>query len=169
VTKTQAIWKPSRNSKAGFNALAVDSDSDGEENRSQPLEGVKSHLSGKVKVCFVPLELESGDSDSTMEKKNRNSENVRNSSKKNTKVTQSVDLDDNIKDTKVTQSVDLDDNIFKLEFNISCNEDQECDLCMHEVCIRNRRQKEMIKIINGFNKLNILKLRRNVRLVMPKC
>jgi predicted transcriptional regulator len=106
VTKTRAIWKPSRNNKAGFNALAVEIDSDGEENRSQPLEGVKSCLSGKVKVCFVPLELEHGDSDSTMENKNRNSENedyVRNSSMQNSKVTQSVDLDgDNINEKEKT-------------------------------------------------------------------
>jgi uncharacterized membrane protein YheB (UPF0754 family) len=56
----------------------------------------------------------------------------------------------------------------KHDFNVSCSEDQECDLCMHEMCIRNKRQKKMIIIMNRFNKLKILKLRRNVRFVMPK-
>jgi translation initiation factor 5B len=91
--------KPLNKNRKGFNALAVDSDSDVEENRSQPVKGVKSHLSGKVKVGFALLELESGDSDSTKEDKSRDSEkeeNVRNSRKKNAKVSQSVDLDDNI-------------------------------------------------------------------------
>jgi hypothetical protein len=55
------IWKPLRNNKAEFNAPAVDSDSDDEENRSNPLEGVKSRLSCKVKVRLVPLELKSGE------------------------------------------------------------------------------------------------------------
>jgi hypothetical protein len=30
----------------------------------------------------------------------------------------------------------------KHEFNVSCNEDQECDLCRHEMCIRNRKKRK---------------------------
>jgi translation initiation factor 5B len=91
-----STYKPFQKNKTGFNALAVDSDRDGEENGSQPIEGVKSHLSGKVKVHLALPELENRDSDSTKKNKNRDSETDKNviiNSKKDTKVIQSVDLD----------------------------------------------------------------------------
>jgi translation initiation factor 5B len=96
-------YKPLRKNKPGFNALA-----DGEETRSQSIEGVKSHLSGKVKVRLALPELENRDLDSAKENKNRDSEkekNVRNNSKKDTKVIQSVELDDDTNNKEETSGM----------------------------------------------------------------